>query len=177
MYTTAPELLLAEGFMTTQVHHSAVQRNTLPEMPAQGGTRTSESENDMNHLAQTMTGEQSSEQKNWYADYLATLTWQNQSHAERDAHVTNKWSVRTSMAANRRLLQGAREHSEIIQRMRAPTASCDDALATNTGQRGICYYDCQVLQQHYFPSEDSHCFLYDTATGDWPGELTNDWPV
>ena len=48
------------------------------------------------------------------------------------------------------------------------TPFCDDALATNNGRAGACAYDCQTLQQEYFPGEESRCFLYDPPTGTWP---------
>jgi hypothetical protein len=57
-----------------------------------------------------------------------------------------------------------------------PTAWCDDPLAANMGEGGRCAYDCEMLQRHYFPAEESEsrtsrCFRYDAATGGWPDAL------
>jgi hypothetical protein len=172
MFAIPLAFALAEGVAT--------QHNiTRPEMPAQGST-LSESNNDTTHpmygiLNQTMTGKLSGEKVQRYAEYLATLSWQNKSHAERDVDVAQKWGEHT--IANRRRLQGAGEDNEIMQLMREPTAWCDDELATNVGRSGVCLYDCQELQNYYFPSEESRCFLYDATIGGWPPKLLDDWPI
>lgn len=43
---------------------------------------------------------------------------------------------------------------------------CDDSLAENVGTAGPCSYDCEVLQQRFFPesTRTTRCFLY-TETG------------
>ena len=51
----------------------------------------------------------------------------------------------------------------------APTARCEDELATNLGALGDCSYSCITLQHAFFPGEDSRCFQYEA--GAWPAEL------
>eukprot|EP01043_Picozoa_sp_COSAG02_P025728 COSAG02_NODE_1456_length_12512_cov_17.368082_3_plen_1508_part_00 len=51
----------------------------------------------------------------------------------------------------------------------APTATCEDQLATNAGAVGDCSYSCTALQQTFFPGEESRCFQYEG--GAWPNEL------
>jgi hypothetical protein len=52
--------------------------------------------------------------------------------------------------------------------------SCTDPVASNTGAAGGCAYDCQTLQNEFFPAgEESRCFIYDSAAATWPDELLN----
>ena len=50
---------------------------------------------------------------------------------------------------------------------------CTDPLATNNGATSGCAYDCQALQDEFFPGEESRCFIYDAASATWPQELLN----
>jgi hypothetical protein len=96
--------------------------------------------------------------------------WASQSQVEHDADVVRSWRVRTM--TNRRILQGDRDDdSAVMQLLLGPTAWCDDPLSTNVGDGSSCAYDCQMLQDHYFPGEESRCFLYDTSTRGWPRTL------
>ena len=97
--------------------------------------------------------------------------WANQSEAEHDADAAGAWRSRTT--ANRRILQGVGEDGDgaIMHLLPGPTAWCDDPLATNVGDGTSCAYDCHMLQHHYFPAEESRCFLYDTSTLSWPQAL------
>ena len=102
--------------------------------------------------------------------FLATrlpVPWANQSESEHDAELGRAWRARTT--AHRRILQGADEDDNAIMHLLpGPTAWCDDPLATNIGEGGMCAYDCEMLQRHYFPAEQSRCFRYDAAAGGWP---------
>ena len=52
-----------------------------------------------------------------------------------------------------------------------PASTCEDPLATNTGQPPPCTYDCADLQREYFPApqnQTTRCFLFDAATETWP---------
>jgi hypothetical protein len=99
--------------------------------------------------------------------------WANQSQMEHDAELGRVWRARTT--ANRRILQGADEDDDsIMHLLPGPIAWCDDPLATNMGEGGRCAYDCEMLQRHYFPAEESRtsrCFRYDTTAGSWPDAL------
>ena len=98
------------------------------------------------------------------------VPWANQPQAEHEAELAREWHARTT--ANRRILQGeGEEDSAIMHLLPGPTAWCDDPLATNMGEGGCCAYDCEMLQRHYFPAEQSHCFRYNTAAGGWPDAL------
>ena len=98
------------------------------------------------------------------------LPWANQSKAEHDAKLGRTWRARTT--ANRRILQDVSEDDDtIMSLLPGPTAWCDDLLAANMGEGGLCVYDCEMLQRHYFPAERSLCFRYDSAVGDWPDAL------
>jgi hypothetical protein len=67
---------------------------------------------------------------------------------------------------------GSEHFEQLVQMLPTPNSECEDPLATtNAGQSGGCVYDCVALQQHYFPEEDSRCFLYDAAAGGWPADL------
>jgi hypothetical protein len=57
----------------------------------------------------------------------------------------------------------------------APSATCTDQMAENTGASAACTYDCASLIVEYFPSttQTTRCFVYDTASGSWPTELTD----
>eukprot|EP01045_Picozoa_sp_COSAG04_P005864 COSAG04_NODE_279_length_18210_cov_5.657225_1_plen_1569_part_10 len=53
----------------------------------------------------------------------------------------------------------------------SPSSTCDDPLAVNTDQSLPCAYDCQDLQQEYFPapqSQTTRCFLFDPNSNTWP---------
>ena len=54
--------------------------------------------------------------------------------------------------------------------------ACADPRATAASRSGggLCAYDCQELQAHYFPGQSSRCFIYDVATQRWPEELLGD---
>ena len=98
------------------------------------------------------------------------LPWANQSKAEHDAKLGRTWRARTT--ANRRILQDVSEDDDtIMSLLPGPTAWCDDLLAANMGEGGLCVYDCEMLQRHYFPAERSLCFRYDSAVGGWPDAL------
>ena len=50
---------------------------------------------------------------------------------------------------------------------------CSDSLASNIGLSAGCAYDCDTLQQAYFPNHTqmTRCFLYNESTRAWPAEL------
>jgi hypothetical protein len=63
---------------------------------------------------------------------------------------------------------------------------CHDGMASNTGQRAECVYDCGRLTRHYFGkqlSAKTQCFVYDNKKQAWPEALTRlkkkrtDWEV
>ena len=49
--------------------------------------------------------------------------------------------------------------------------SCADPRAVNAGATGACEYSCDELTAHYFPGQQSRCFLFDLQTMSWPDEL------
>jgi hypothetical protein len=98
------------------------------------------------------------------------LPWAYQPQAEHDAELARTWGARTT--ANRRILQGAEDDDgAIMHLLPGLTAWCDDPLAANMGEGGRCTHDCEMLQRHYFPAEESHCFRYDAVMGGWPAAL------
>lgn len=49
---------------------------------------------------------------------------------------------------------------------------CNDALAENDGEAGLCTYSCATLEQHFFPPGGplgpmDHCFLYNAQSRLW----------
>ena len=98
------------------------------------------------------------------------LPWADQTQAEHDAELARTWGARTT--ANRRILQGVEDDDgAIMHLLPGPIAWCDDPLAANVGEGGRCTYDCEMLQDLYFPAEESRCFRYDAANGGWPAAL------
>eukprot|EP01045_Picozoa_sp_COSAG04_P009420 COSAG04_NODE_543_length_12846_cov_7.281556_5_plen_509_part_00 len=108
--------------------------------------------------------------------------WINHSHAERTEQLRLNLGergkrYRAERSAQRRRTQGkwadsseAAKDASVIERLdgRAGAASCDDPLATNTGAATPCAYDCEQLQQEYFPGDESRCFLFEPSSGTWP---------
>ena len=75
---------------------------------------------------------------------------------------------------NRQLQDDSDETQQFIAQMitdDTTTGLCDDPLATNSGQSAACRYSCDSLQTHYFPGEESRCFVHDLQSGGWPSEL------
>jgi hypothetical protein len=144
-----------------------------------------------NPLQPGMTSETMRAIRQQYAAYLAALPWKNKSHEERDASIALAWARHTS--ASRRHLQVRQEardgldggdYDDLMEDLKRggpyaredlvwPGANswCDDVRATNAGERTGCAYDCETLKMHYFPSQESRCFLYDAAHGGWPADL------
>eukprot|EP01043_Picozoa_sp_COSAG02_P029832 COSAG02_NODE_1874_length_10576_cov_8.410614_7_plen_1429_part_00 len=106
--------------------------------------------------------------------------WADQSPAERTQQVQlhlgkrgKRYRTEHRASQYRRLQTNAHENDASITAYLNATeqVSCTDPLATNSGATRGCVYDCRILQDEYFPGEESRCFLYDTTTGTWPDEL------
>ena len=110
--------------------------------------------------------------------------WANHSHTERTANLQHHHARRRSErrgGARRQMQMGASMFTETTAQSRdatlaaaldlADTTSCDDPLATNTGQPPPCAYSCEQLKDEYFPgaqSQPTRCFLFDPSSNTWP---------
>ena len=106
--------------------------------------------------------------------------WANHSHAERTANLRQHRAKRQSERRRAQSLFGSDLFADTSEEARAsglvavldaPSSTCDDPLASNTGQPQPCAYDCADLQREYFPepqSQTTRCFLFASATNTWP---------
>ena len=114
--------------------------------------------------------------------------WEYGSTAELDFAVAEAWGSRGSHrqleVSQRRRLPGGGEGVEDPEILKLHEyvdniewhghvgSTCDDALASGTGEDGSCLYECSALSEYYFPEQDMvRCFMFDEATGSWPAEL------
>eukprot|EP01045_Picozoa_sp_COSAG04_P011836 COSAG04_NODE_775_length_10405_cov_20.166214_6_plen_1349_part_00 len=106
--------------------------------------------------------------------------WANHSHAERTASLQHHHASRRSERRRAQAMMGTNlfaddtageKESSLTTVLDPPTSTCDDPLATNTGQPTPCTYDCVDLQREYFPApqpQTTRCFLFDPDTQTWP---------
>ena len=102
------------------------------------------------------------------------------SHAERTANLQRHHASRRSERRRAQAMLGTNlfadataeeKESSLVDVINPPDSTCDDPLATNTGQPTPCTYDCADLQREYFPepqSQTTRCFLFDPSTETWP---------
>eukprot|EP01045_Picozoa_sp_COSAG04_P023818 COSAG04_NODE_2888_length_3420_cov_1.914785_1_plen_379_part_10 len=106
--------------------------------------------------------------------------WANHSHAQRTANLQQHHASRRSERRRAQVMVGAPlfadataedKDSSLVAVLGLPDNTCDDPLASNTGQPAPCTYDCDDLQQEYFPApqiQTTRCFLFDPDTSTWP---------
>eukprot|EP01052_Picozoa_sp_SAG31_P008928 SAG31_NODE_459_length_15396_cov_5.092502_6_plen_505_part_00 len=109
---------------------------------------------------------------------IAKPSWSKHSQAKRDSELRRALhSVRQRRAKRRGLQTQSQLDGELFDALSSSQLDhwighegCEDPLATNTGSSGSCVYICEDLQVHYFPDQESSCFLHDTQSG-WPNVL------
>eukprot|EP01045_Picozoa_sp_COSAG04_P005880 COSAG04_NODE_280_length_18201_cov_5.871119_4_plen_519_part_00 len=106
--------------------------------------------------------------------------WANHSHAERTANLQQHHASRRSERRRAQAMLGTNVFADataeekeagLVAVLDPPASTCDDPLATNTGQPPPCTYDCADLQREYLrapQSQTTRCFLFDPATKTWP---------
>eukprot|EP01045_Picozoa_sp_COSAG04_P007883 COSAG04_NODE_422_length_14618_cov_11.903712_11_plen_1388_part_01 len=105
--------------------------------------------------------------------------WANHSRTERTSNL-QRHHARRSERRRAQVMLGAplfadataqEKESGLVAVLDPAASSCNDPLATNTGQPPPCTYDCADLQQEYFPapqSQTTRCFIFDPTTETWP---------
>ena len=98
--------------------------------------------------------------------------WTNHSHVERTANLQRHASRRSERRRAQAWITGAtpwaddsmaEKESSLASVLEPPDLTCDDPLATNTGQPTPCTYDCADLRNEYFPEPHDNYHWFNRA--------------
>lgn len=106
-------------------------------------------------------------------DYEGTIITRALTFSDSEGPITGRNAEVGTMQYGDETNENGKLRYENLRSVYSSTA-CTDSLAENNLEAGPCTYDCEKLQNFYFPGVDSRCFLYKPDQLKWSETVKND---